>query len=56
MVCNKIAKSGHSVTKASLNETGGGEGVEVRNNEPYDKVPLLGGKFTKGKSLEAEKF
>lgn len=37
-----------SVAEASLNETGGGEGVEVINNEPYDNVPLLGGKFTKG--------
>lgn len=37
-----------SVAEASLNETGGGEGVEVQNNEPYDNVPLLGGKFTKG--------
>ena len=26
----------------------GGEGVEVQKNEPYDNVPLLGGKFTKG--------
>ena len=37
-----------SVAEASLNETGGGEGVEVINNDPYDNVPLLGGKFTKG--------
>jgi len=37
-----------SVAQASLNETGGGEGVEVIKNEPYDNVPLLGGKFTKG--------
>lgn len=37
-----------SVAEASLNETGGGEGVEVQMNEPYDDVPLLGGKFTKG--------
>ena len=37
-----------SVAEASLNETGGGEGVEVLNNEPYDNIPLLGGKFNKG--------
>lgn len=37
-----------SVAEASLNETGGGEGVEVVRNEPYDNIPLLGGKFTKG--------
>lgn len=38
----------YGVAKASLDETGGGEGVEVLNNEPYDNVPLLGGKFTSG--------
>ena len=38
----------YSVAEASKNETGGGEGVEVIKNEPYDDVPLLGGKFTKG--------
>jgi hypothetical protein len=37
-----------SVAEASLNETGGGEGVEVINNEPYDNVQLLGGKFNSG--------
>ncbi|XP_003747306.1 phosphatidylinositol transfer protein alpha isoform [Galendromus occidentalis] len=37
-----------SVAEASMNETGGGEGVEVRRNEPFDNVPLLGGKYTKG--------
>ena len=37
-----------SVAEASLNETGGGEGVEVLNNEPYNNIPLLGGKFTRG--------
>ncbi len=37
-----------AVAEASMNETGGGEGVEVLNNEPYDNIPLLGGKFTKG--------
>ena len=38
----------YSVAEASKNETGGGEGVEVIKNEPYDGVPLLNGKFTKG--------
>jgi len=31
----------YSVAEASKNETGGGEGVEVIKNEPYDNVPLL---------------
>ena len=38
----------YSVAEASKNETGGGEGVEVLKNEPYDNVPLLNNKFTKG--------
>lgn len=38
----------YSVAEASKNETGGGEGVEVIKNEPYEDIPLLGGKFTKG--------
>jgi hypothetical protein len=38
----------YSVAEASKNETGGGEGVEVQKNEPYDDVPLLNGKFNKG--------
>jgi len=38
----------YSVAEASKNETGGGEGVEVLKNEPYDNYPLLNGKFTKG--------
>jgi len=38
----------YSVAEASKNETGGGEGVEVIKNEPYDNVPLLNGKFTSG--------
>jgi len=38
----------YSVAEASKNETGGGEGVEVQKNEPYDNVPLLGGKFMSG--------
>ena len=38
----------YAVAEASKNETGGGEGVEVLKNEPYDNVPHLNGKFTKG--------
>lgn len=40
---------------ASKNETGGGEGIEVVLNEPFDdtsdhqpKSPLLDGKYTSG--------
>ena len=36
------------MAEASKNETGGGEGVEVRRNEPFQDHPLLGGKFSKG--------
>ena len=38
----------YGTAEASLNETGGGEGVEVLKNEPYDNVPLLNGKFCSG--------
>jgi len=38
----------YSVAEASKNETGGGEGVEVLENKPYEDIPLLNGKFTKG--------
>lgn len=31
-----------SVAEASKNETGGGEGIEVLKNEPFDNHPLLG--------------
>jgi len=37
-----------SVAEASKNETGGGEGVQVIKNEPFQDYPLLGGKFSKG--------
>jgi len=37
-----------SVAEASKNETGGGEGVQVLKNEPFQGVPLLGGRFTSG--------
>lgn len=38
----------YSVAEASKNETGGGEGIEVLKNEPFDGYPLLGGKYSKG--------
>ncbi|XP_064460776.1 phosphatidylinositol transfer protein alpha isoform-like [Ornithodoros turicata] len=38
----------YSVAEASKNETGGGEGIEVLKNEPFENFPLLGGKFTRG--------
>ncbi|PSN56765.1 Phosphatidylinositol transfer protein alpha isoform [Blattella germanica] len=38
----------YSVAEASKNETGGGEGIEVLKNEPFDNFPLLGGKYSKG--------
>uniref|UniRef100_A0A1I7XJR2 Phosphatidylinositol transfer protein beta n=1 Tax=Heterorhabditis bacteriophora TaxID=37862 RepID=A0A1I7XJR2_HETBA len=37
-----------SVAEASKAETGGGEGVEVLKNEPFDGVPLLNGQYSKG--------
>lgn len=38
----------YSVAEVSKNETGGGEGVEVRKNEPFTDYPLLGGKYSSG--------
>jgi len=38
----------YSFAEASKNETGGGEGVEVLKDEPYDNIPLMNGKFSKG--------
>ena len=38
----------YSIAEASKNETGNGEGIEVLKNEPFENVPLLGGKFTSG--------
>ncbi|RXG67054.1 Phosphatidylinositol transfer protein alpha isoform [Armadillidium vulgare] len=38
----------YSVAEASKNETGGGEGIEVLKNEPFDGYSLLNGKYTKG--------
>jgi hypothetical protein len=37
-----------SVAEASKNETGGGEGVQVLKNEPFNNVNLLNGKYTSG--------
>lgn len=37
-----------SVAEASKNETGGGEGIEVLKNEPFENHPLLGGKYSTG--------
>ena len=38
----------YGVAQASLEETGGGEGVEVLKNEPYknEEKPLFNGKYT----------
>lgn len=38
----------YSVAEVSKNETGGGEGIEVLKNEPFDDHPLLNGKFSSG--------
>ncbi|XP_040575189.1 phosphatidylinositol transfer protein beta isoform [Lepeophtheirus salmonis] len=37
-----------AVAEVSKNETGGGEGVEVRKNEPYKGDPLFNGEFSEG--------
>jgi len=37
-----------SVAEASKQETGGGEGVEVRKNEPFSNQPLFDGKYSTG--------
>ncbi|KAK6636459.1 hypothetical protein RUM43_010120 [Polyplax serrata] len=36
------------VAEASKDNTGGGEGIEVLKNEPFDNHPLLGGQYSKG--------
>ncbi|KAJ1932128.1 hypothetical protein EC988_009558, partial [Linderina pennispora] len=41
----KIAQL-YSVAKMSMNETGGGEGVEVLENRPYDDPKLGKGQYT----------
>ncbi|XP_055355627.1 phosphatidylinositol transfer protein alpha isoform-like [Paramacrobiotus metropolitanus] len=38
----------YSVAEASKNETGGGEGIEILKNEPYDNFQLLEGQPTHG--------
>ena len=52
MFCFLVAQL-YAVAEASKAETGGGEGVEVLKNEPYDEthekyIPLMGGRFSKG--------
>lgn len=37
-----------SVAEASKAETGGGEGVEVLKNEPFDNNPLFNGQYKSG--------
>jgi hypothetical protein len=39
----------YSVAEASLAETGGGEGISVLKNEPFENNPLLGGKYSSGR-------
>jgi hypothetical protein len=36
------------VAEASKNETGGGEGIEVLKNEPFNGKPLLGKDYSSG--------
>ncbi|KAG0730367.1 Phosphatidylinositol transfer protein alpha isoform [Chionoecetes opilio] len=38
----------YSVAEASKNETGGGEGIEVIKNEPFEDHPLLGDEYSNG--------
>ena len=38
----------YGTAEASINETGGGEGVKVIKNEHYENVPLLNGQFCSG--------
>lgn len=38
----------HTIGEASLDETGGREGVEVVKNRPFKDVPLFGGRYTSG--------
>lgn len=38
----------YSVAEASRNETGGGEGVEILKNEPFEGFPLFDGNFDSG--------
>lgn len=42
----------YSLCKASKNETGGGQGVEIIKNENFENVELLCGKTYKGQYTE----
>ena len=37
-----------ALAEASLLETGGGEGVEIVRNEPFENIPLLNGQYNAG--------
>lgn len=37
-----------SVAEASKRETGGGEGVEILENRPFDGMNFFNGKYTSG--------
>lgn len=37
-----------SVADASKNETGGGEGIEIKANEPYEDKPIFHGEYPSG--------
>ncbi|GAB6026492.1 hypothetical protein CHUAL_012917 [Chamberlinius hualienensis] len=38
----------YCIGEASKNESGGGEGIEIIHNKPFDNVELLNGKYTSG--------
>lgn len=38
----------YSTAEESLNETGGGEGIEIVKNEPFNNLPLFNGKYCQG--------
>lgn len=38
----------YTILETSKNETGGGEGVEVVKNEPFENLPFQGGKYSRG--------
>lgn len=38
----------YSVADASKNETGGGEGIEIKANEPYVDKPIFHGEYSAG--------
>jgi hypothetical protein len=43
----KIAQL-YGVAEMSKSETGGGEGIEILKNEPFENFPLLGDKYSSG--------